>query len=213
MQKRTKAKWQHKELQQIQPTSWNKHHGRAITNTNRGRATTKQDSCGHTKITIYNGNSQADSNLEHPKLRQRISRQTYWKPFTMAKPNNIRDQHPDEELWQITATQTATKTNNFNHDTHREDAKTRDHQDKNVSRRPHSGTKHTQMWDEKEEVITSTTEEHRNRVYEAEWQSEAWATEEHRNRVKQDKHPSLSLDNGGTQESRLQRRATMEKER
>ena len=131
----------------------------------------------------------------------------------MAKPNNIRDQHPDEELWQITATQAATKTNNFNHDTHREDAKTRDHQKKNVSRRPHSGTKHTQMWDEKEEVITSTTEEHRNRVYEAKWQSEAWTTEEHRNRVKQDKHPSLSLDNGGTQESRLQRRATMEKER
>jgi hypothetical protein len=82
----------------IQPTSWNKHHGQAITNTNRGRATPKQDSCGYTKITIYNGNSQADSNLEHPKLRQRISRQTYWKPFTMAKPNNIRDQHPDEEL-------------------------------------------------------------------------------------------------------------------
>ena len=127
---KSKAKWQHKKLQQIQPTSWNKHHGRAITNINRGRATLKQDSCGHTKITIYNGNSQADSNLEHPKLRQRISRQTYWKPFTMAKPNNIRDQHPDEELWQITATQTATKTNNFNHDTHREDAKTRDHQDK-----------------------------------------------------------------------------------
>ena len=23
---------------------------------------------------------------------------TYWKPFTMAKPNNIRDQHPDDEL-------------------------------------------------------------------------------------------------------------------
>jgi hypothetical protein len=69
------------------------------------------------------------------------------------------------------------------------------------------------MWDEKEEVITSTTEEHRNRVYEAKWQSEAWTTEEHRNRVKQDKHSSLSLDNGGTQESRLQRRATMEKER
>jgi len=88
----------HKELQQIQTTSWNKHHGRAITNTNRGRATPKQDSCGYTKLTIYNGNSQADSNLEHPKPRQRISRQTYWKPFTMAKPNNIRDQHPDEEL-------------------------------------------------------------------------------------------------------------------
>ena len=50
------------------------------------------------QINIYNGNSQADSNLEHPKLRQTISRQTHWKPFTMAKPNNIRDLHPDEEL-------------------------------------------------------------------------------------------------------------------
>jgi len=48
---------------------------------------------------IDNGKPQADSNLGHPKNYAKGYQDKHTgKPFTMANPKNIRDQHPDEEL-------------------------------------------------------------------------------------------------------------------
>jgi len=124
-----------------QPTSWNKHDGRA--NTSKTVAGLHK-----TKNAIYNWNSQADNNLGHPKSTPEDTKITALdkSPFTTAKSQRHRGQHPEKQNVSNHKQHQRRPKPNFNHDTHCADAKPSDHQQhQNVSRRPHSGTKHTQM--------------------------------------------------------------------
>ncbi len=81
--------------------------------------------------TTCNGNSQADNNLGYPKLRQEDTKTKHTgKPLTMAKTQRHREQHPEQQNCDEPQQHQRRPKPNFNHDTHREDAKTRDHQDK-----------------------------------------------------------------------------------
>jgi hypothetical protein len=67
------------------------------------------------------------------------------KPLTMAKTQRHQEQHPEQQNCDQSQQKQRRPKPNFNHDTHREDAKNTRPSKQNVSRRPHSGTKHTQM--------------------------------------------------------------------